>query len=95
MGSKLLRVCVQINCCGEEVLHHGTIVAKLFRIVANEVPARQLKTANLSQHCFARHRGGVFDAVHTRGAVFTDRDWLFPIGRPREKVFSLLAALAQ
>jgi hypothetical protein len=33
--------------------------------------------------------------VHTRGAVFTDRDWLFLIGRPREKVFSLLAALAQ
>jgi hypothetical protein len=43
-----------------EVLRHGTIVAKLFRIVANEVPARQLKAANLSQHFFSIDRLEVF-----------------------------------
>jgi hypothetical protein len=41
-------------------LRHGTIVAKLFRIVANEVPARQLEAANLSQHFFSIHRLKVF-----------------------------------
>ena len=35
-------------------------MAKLFRIVANEVPARQLKAANLSQHCFSIHGLEVF-----------------------------------
>jgi hypothetical protein len=44
----------------KEVLRHGTIVAKLFRIMANEVPARQLKAANLPQHCFSIHRLEVF-----------------------------------
>src|SRR5207342_1584032 len=37
----------------KEVLCHGTVVTKLFRIMANEVPTRQLKAANLSQHCFS------------------------------------------
>ena len=31
-------------------------MAKLLGIVANEVPARQLKAANLSQHFFSIHR---------------------------------------
>ena len=38
----------------------GTIVAKLLRIVANEVPACQFKTPNLSKHLFAIHRLEVF-----------------------------------
>src|SRR5499433_1715608 len=44
----------------KEVLRHGTIVAKLLRIVANEVPARKLQAANLSQDFFSIHRLKVF-----------------------------------
>src|SRR5262249_4495864 len=44
----------------KEVLRHGSIVSKLLRIVANEVPARKLQAANLSQHCFSIHRLKVF-----------------------------------
>src|SRR5262249_29607205 len=44
----------------KEVLRHRSIMAKLFRIVANEVPARKLKAANLSQHFFSIHRLEVF-----------------------------------
>ena len=44
----------------KEILRHGTIVAKLFEIVANEVLARELKAANLSQHLFSIHRLEVF-----------------------------------
>ncbi len=35
-------------------------MAKLFRIVANEVPTRKLKAANLSQHLFSIHGLKVF-----------------------------------
>src|SRR5262245_60384825 len=34
----------------KEILRHRTIVAKIFRVVTDEVPARKLKTANFSQH---------------------------------------------
>src|SRR5215831_11224161 len=44
----------------KEVLCHGAIVAKLFGIVANEVPARKLQAANLSQDFFSIHRLKVF-----------------------------------
>ena len=35
-------------------------MAELFRVVADEVPARKLKTANLSQHFFSIHGLKVF-----------------------------------
>src|SRR5215472_2282914 len=44
----------------KEVLRHRSIVAKLFGIVANEVPARKLQATNLSQHFFSIHRLKVF-----------------------------------
>src|SRR5262245_34761159 len=44
----------------KEVLRHRSIVAKLLRIVANEVPARKLQAANLSQHFLSIHRLKVF-----------------------------------
>src|SRR5262249_19877716 len=43
-----------------EVLRHRTIVAKLFGIMSNEVPARKLKAANLSQYFFSIHGLEVF-----------------------------------
>ena len=44
----------------KEVLCHRAIVAKRFGIVANEVPACELKAANLCQHLFSVHRPEVF-----------------------------------
>src|SRR5262249_11447744 len=44
----------------KEVLRHGTIVAKLFRIMPNKVPAGEFKAANLSEHFFSIYGTKVF-----------------------------------
>jgi hypothetical protein len=38
----------------KEVLRHGTIVAKLFRIMANEVPTRELKARTVTPLRFSK-----------------------------------------